>query len=95
MQEDYLIPRLKEKIIDSNARSIYVNAHPRKSINRIDALSIQYLRENLDTQSIVRVYFTTKLLNIVFPSGLLLFQKTEMQDDFFIYYVEIMILKMN
>ena len=67
MQEDYLIPRLKEKIIDSNARSIYVNAHPRKSINRIDVLSMQYLSENLDTQSISTSLLYNQAFKYSFP----------------------------
>ncbi len=34
---------LKEKLIDSNARSIFVNAHPQKSQSKIDLLHFSYL----------------------------------------------------
>ena len=34
---------LKEKLIDSNARSIFVNAHPQKSQSKIDLLHLSYL----------------------------------------------------
>ena len=31
----------REKLIDSNSRSIFVNAHPKKSLNKIDFLSLK------------------------------------------------------
>lgn len=48
MHRDYSIAQLKDKVLDSNARSIFINAHPKKSVNKIDLISLSSLAINLE-----------------------------------------------
>ena len=52
MQRSYSITRFKEKILDSNARSIFIDSHPKKSVNKIDIISLSSLSRDLDTLQI-------------------------------------------
>ena len=57
MQQNYSITQLKDKILDSNARSVFIDAHPKNSVNKIDLISLSKLARDLDPKQI-----TNKLL---------------------------------
>ena len=67
IEKNYLVPYLKEKIIDSNARSIYINAHPRKSISRIEVIALKHLKEGLDPLSITNNLISNRPFEYNFP----------------------------
>ena len=67
IEKNYLVPYLKEKIIDSNARSIYINAHPRKSISRIEVIALKHLKEGLDPLSITNNLIYNRPFKYNFP----------------------------
>ena len=55
--KDYYIPFFKEKVLDTNARSLFINAHPQKSLNKIDLLSLCALKTDLEAAHIVYSLF--------------------------------------
>lgn len=67
MQRDYSIALLKEKILDSNARSIFVDAHPKKSIHKIDLISLNSLSKNSDPLLISSKLFSNEAFTFKFP----------------------------
>ncbi len=67
MQRKYSITQLKEKILDSNARSIFIDAHPKKSINKIDLISIANLSNKLDPKIISNKLLSNESFKIKFP----------------------------
>ena len=67
MQRSYSITQLKEKILDSNARSIFVDAHPKKSINKIDLISLSSLSRGLDPIQISNKLLCNEAFKFKFP----------------------------
>jgi superfamily I DNA and/or RNA helicase len=67
VQRKYSITQLKEKILDSNARSIFIDAHPKKSINKIDLISIANLSNKLDPKIISNKLLSNESFKIKFP----------------------------
>ena len=64
---DISISQLRESVIDSNARSIFIDAHPKKSINKIDLISIANLSNKLDPRRIPNKLLTNQSFKIEFP----------------------------
>jgi ribosomal 50S subunit-associated protein YjgA (DUF615 family) len=50
---DHKINALRERLVDSSARSIFVNAHPKKSSVKIDLYSLRELCSNTKNQSLL------------------------------------------
>ena len=64
---DISISQLRESVIDSNARSIFIDAHPKKSINKIDLISIANLSNKLDPKIISNKLLSNESFKIKFP----------------------------
>lgn len=56
--KDYYIPFFKEKVLDTNARSLFINAHPQKGLNKIDLLSLCALKTDLEAARIIYSLFS-------------------------------------
>ena len=51
--KDYAINLLKERVLDNNSRSIFINAHPKKSLSKIDLLSLSDLKSEISPSKII------------------------------------------
>jgi len=67
MQQNYSITQLKDKILDSNARSVFVDAHPKKSVNKIDLISLSALARGLDPKQITNKLLCNEGFKFKFP----------------------------
>lgn len=67
MHRDYSIAQLKDKVLDSNARSIFINAHPKKSVNKIDLISLSSLAINLEPLQISNKLLSNEPFKYKFP----------------------------
>ena len=67
MKLNYSITQLKEKILDSSARSIFIDSHPKKSTNKIDLISITSLSRGLYPQEISNKLFCNEKFKFKFP----------------------------
>ena len=61
---DISISQLRESVIDYNSRSIFINAHPKKSLNKIDFISLCYLTNDLKVEKIISSLFQNESLKI-------------------------------
>ena len=50
---DISISQLRESVIDYNSRSIFINAHPKKGLNKIDIISLCNLTNDLKVEKII------------------------------------------
>ncbi len=67
MQRSYSITQFKEKILDSNASSIFIDSHPKKSFNKIDLISLSSLSRSLDPFQISNKLFSNEAFKFIFP----------------------------
>lgn len=67
MQQNYSITQLKDKILDSNARSVFIDAHPKNSVNKIDLISLSKLARGLDPKQITNKLLCNKGFKFKFP----------------------------
>ena len=61
---DISISQLRESVIDYNSRSIFINAHPKRSLNKIDIISLFYLTEDFKVEKIIPSLFQNESLKI-------------------------------
>ena len=67
MEQNYSITQLKERILDSNARSVFIDAHPKKSVNKIDLISLSSLARGLDPQQLSNKLLCNEGFKFKFP----------------------------
>lgn len=56
--QDFNLSLSKQKLLDTNARSLFINAHPQKSLNKIDILSLCDLKTDLEAEKIIYSLFS-------------------------------------
>ena len=95
MQRSYPITQLKEKILDSNARSIFVDAHPKKSIHKIDLISLNSLSKSSDPLLISSKLFSNEAFSFKFPIHYKKLSETETKEDYYTYYVKMLTSSMS
>ena len=61
---DISISQLRESVIDYNSRSIFINAHPKRSLNKIDIISLFYLTDDFKVEKIIPSLFQNESLQI-------------------------------
>ena len=66
----YNIQSLKEKLLDYNSRSLFINAHPQKSLNKIDLLSLCDLKSDLEAERISYALFSNIPFSLSFQLDL-------------------------
>ena len=67
MEQNYSITQLKERILDSNARSVFIDAHPKKSVNKIDLISLSSLARGLVPQQLSNKLLCNEGFKFKFP----------------------------
>ena len=75
--KDYAINLLKERVLDNNSRSIFINAHPKKSLSKIDLLSLSDLKSEISPSKIIFALFSNTSLKIDFPINLTNFNRSQ------------------
>jgi hypothetical protein len=56
--QDFNSGLLKQKLLDTNSRSLFINAHPQKSLNKIDLLSLCDLKSDLEAERVSYALFS-------------------------------------
>ena len=68
--EDYLASSLKEKVLDHNSRSVFINSHPKKSLSKIDLLALCVIGYEISPTDIILALFFNRALKIDIPINL-------------------------
>ena len=75
--EDYLTSSLKEKVLDHNSRSIFINSHPKKSLGKIDLLALCDIGHEISPTDIILALFFNRALKIDIPINLDNFNRSQ------------------
>jgi len=95
MQQNYSITQLKDKILDSNARSVFVDAHPKKSVNKIDLISLSALARGLDPKQITNKLLCNEGFKFKFPIHFKKLAETNTKEDYFTCFGKMLISATN
>jgi hypothetical protein len=68
--QDFNSGLFKQKLLDTNSRSIFLNSHPKKSLNKIDLLSLCDLKPELEAERISYALFSNIPFRLSFQLNL-------------------------